>query len=95
MDGIRPLRIDVDERNRLRTLADEAAGHALEHWTPHDLRRSVATGLGHLGTPHAIIDEILDHAGEAKAGIRGTYDRSQRVELCREWLTKWADHLAA
>jgi integrase len=94
-DGIRPIRIDVDQRNLLRKLADDAFGAKLEHWTPHDLRRSTATGLGRLGTPHAVIDEILDHAGEAKAGIRGTYDRSKRVEICREWLTKWAEHLAA
>lgn len=91
--GSRPIKIDDGVRDQLRKLANKAAGKELEHWTLHDLRRSMATGLGHLGTPHAIIDEILDHAGEAKAGIRGTYDRSQRVALCREWLTKWADHL--
>jgi integrase len=94
-DGVRPLRFDDKTRDNLRSFANEAAGEELEHWTPHDLRRSVATGLGHLGTPAAVIDEILDHAGEAKAGIRGTYDRSKRVELCRVWLAKWADHLAA
>lgn len=92
-DGERPLRFDDKTRDNLRRLANVAAGRELEHWTPHDLRRSVATGLGHLGTPAAVIDEILDHAGEAKAGIRGTYDRSKRVELCRTWLTKWANHL--
>lgn len=93
VDGVRPMRFDDKTRDKLRELANKAAGRELEHWTPHDLRRSVATGLGHLGTPAAVIDEILDHAGEAKAGIRGTYDRSKRVELCRVWLNTWADHL--
>lgn len=93
LDGERPMRFDDKTRDKLREKANKAAGRELEHWTPHDLRRSVATGLGHLGTPAAVIDEILDHAGEAKAGIRGTYDRSKRVELCREWLAKWAGHL--
>lgn len=93
LDGERPMRFDDKTRDKLREMANKAAGRELEHWTPHDLRRSVATGLGHLGTPAAVIDEILDHAGEAKAGIRGTYDRSKRVELCREWLAKWAGHL--
>jgi integrase len=94
VDGERPLMMTSKVRAIWQEQANKIAGRELEPWTPHDLRRSVATGLGHLGTPHAVIDEILDHAGEAKRGIRAVYDRSQRVAACREWLRKWAAHLS-
>jgi hypothetical protein len=91
--GSTPLLVDNHLRDRYRELADAAAGRELEHWVVHDIRRSLATGLGFLACPPAIIDEILDHASEAKAGIRGVYDLSARVELRRDWLQRWADHL--
>jgi len=86
LDGKTSLRADYHLRDQLRAMGDKAAGRELAHWVLHDLRRSVATGLGFLGCPPAIIDEILDHAGEAKAGIRGVYDLSARVGLRRQWL---------
>jgi integrase len=95
LDGKTPLKLSSKLRDQYRKLANDAAGKELEHWTPHDLRRSVATGLGRLGAPAQVIDEILDHAGESKKGIRAVYNRSKQPELCREWLQKWADHLEA
>jgi integrase len=69
---------------RSNTMVDLAA------WTPHDLRRSVRTGLARLRCPNAVAEAILGHS---RKGIEGTYDLHQYEEECRHWLQKWADHL--
>ncbi len=33
----------------------------LPHWTAHDFRRAVSTGLGEAGTPPHIVDRVLNH----------------------------------
>lgn len=64
----------------------------LAHWTPHDLRRSCATGLSGLGCSDEIIDAILNHA---KTGIIATYNRNKYKKEKRHWLTIWGEHLQA
>ncbi len=93
LDGRTPIKIDHDQREQWRKLASAAAGRALDHWTPHDLRRSVGTALGHLGCPPPVQDAILDHAGEGKRGVAGIYNRAQLFGPCRQWLTRWAEQL--
>jgi integrase len=95
LDGAKPLKIDDVQRDQLRALANKSAGRELEHFTLHDLRRTVSTGLGHLGCPAPVQDAILDHAGEGKRGVAGIYNRAQLLGPSREWLTRWADHLEA
>jgi integrase len=67
---------------------------ALAHWTPHDIRRSVATGLADLGQPPHIIELILNHAGH-RSGVAGIYNRSQYQREKLAALTLWGDHLLA
>jgi integrase len=62
----------------------------INHWTPHDLRRSVRTGLSRLGCPSKVGEAVLGHS---KKGIEGTYDLHQYESECREWLQVWANHL--
>jgi len=62
----------------------------LKPWTPHDLRRSVRTGLSRLGCPNEVGEAVLGHS---KKGIEGTYDLHQYEAECRKWLQVWADHL--
>lgn len=59
-------------------------------WTPHDLRRTVRTGLSRLRCPTEVAEAILGHA---KKGLIGTYDLHRYIEQSREWLQRWADHL--
>jgi integrase len=95
MDGKTPIKIDHPQRDQMRALANKAAGRELAHFTLHDLRRTVSTGLGHLGCPQPVNDAALDHAGEDKRGVAGIYNRAQLFAPCKDWLTKWADHLGA
>lgn len=62
----------------------------IPRWTPHDLRRTVRTGLSRLQCPTEVAEAILGHT---KKGLVGTYDLHQYTEQSREWLQRWADHL--
>lgn len=62
----------------------------MAHWTPHDLRRTVRTGLSRMGCPNEVAEAILGHS---RMGIEGTYDLYKFEPECREWLQKWADYL--
>lgn len=59
-------------------------------WNPHDLRRTVRTGLSRLGCPAEIAEAVLGHS---KKGIQGTYDLHTYEKECGEWLQKWADNI--
>lgn len=60
--------------------------------SPHDLRRTVRTGLSRLSCPAEIAEAVLGHS---KKGIQGTYNLHAYEKECAEWLQKWADHLDA
>ena len=62
----------------------------IEHWSPHDLRRTVRTGLARLGCPNEVGEAILGHS---KKGIEGTYNLHTYDKECKIWLQKWADYL--
>jgi integrase len=63
----------------------------MEHWTLHDLRRTVRTGLGKLGVDRVIAELLLNHAISDE--LTAIYDRAdywqQRVEAAQ----RWADHI--
>jgi integrase len=90
VDGKLPLPITGVLRDQLRALAQEAHGGSLAPWTPHDLRRSMRTGLAFLGCPGPIAEAILDHA---VGGIEGVYNVAKQIGLQRTWLEKWADRI--
>ena len=63
---------------------------SIPDWSPHDLRRTVRTGLARLGCRNEVGEAILGHT---RRGIEGTYDLHSYERECREWLQRWADHL--
>ena len=62
----------------------------LDRWTPHDLRRTAATGLAALGCTDEIIDAIQNHK---KKGVVATYNRYRYDKEKVEWLSLWSAHL--
>ena len=68
----------------------------LEHWTPHDLRRTVRTGLSKLKDskgnrcPNEVAEAILGHS---RKGIEGVYDLHGYEDDCRHWLKEWGKHV--
>lgn len=69
-----------------------AAGTTLPHWTLHDLRRTMRTGLGRLGIPPHIAELTINHV---KAGIIATYDRYSYQPEVEAALARWAEHVTA
>jgi integrase len=62
-------------------------------WRLHDLRRTMATGLGELGILPHVIEQALNHVSGAKAGVAGVYNRSKLIDAVREGLQRWADYV--
>jgi integrase len=70
----------------------KAAGHQLEPWRLHDLRRSMRTGLGRLGVAPHIAELTINHA---RKGIEATYDKYRYEGEIKTALTLWANHVLA
>jgi integrase len=68
---------------------------ALPHWTPHDIRRSVATHMAELGVHPHIVEAVLNHASGHKGGIAGVYNRATYDKEKREALNLWAEQVTA
>ncbi|MFW2105195.1 tyrosine-type recombinase/integrase [Acinetobacter guillouiae] len=62
----------------------------IDDWSPHDIRRTVRTGLSRLGCPKEVAEAILGHS---KKGIEGVYDLHEYETECAIWLQKWSNHL--
>jgi integrase len=78
--------------NRLREKMPEAT----EHFTLHDIRRSVASGLQRLGVLPVVIEATLGHStgAERGGGIRRIYQRHDYALEKRQALAAWSDHIA-
>jgi integrase len=59
----------------------------------HDLRRTLATGLGDMGVPDEVIERVLNHAPRTVAGRH--YNHSKHFEPMRRALEAWAEHVKA
>jgi hypothetical protein len=70
----------------------EAEGKPLAHWTLHDCRRTVRTGLGRLGVAPHVAELVLNHV---KGGVEAIYDRYRYQREIKQALALWADHLMA
>lgn len=60
------------------------------HWTPHDLRRTVRTGLSRLQCPNEVGEAVLGHT---RGGVEGIYNLYKYDAECRKWLQIWADYM--
>ncbi|OYX64933.1 MAG: integrase [Novosphingobium sp. 32-60-15] len=75
---------------RIRASVDEKLGYETGHFTMHDIRRTVATGLQRLGIPLVVSEAVLNHqSGSAKGGVAGVYHRHQYTNEKREALAIW------
>lgn len=63
------------------------------HWTLHDIRRTVATGLQRLGVRYEVTEAVLNHVSGARGGIAGVYQRHDWKDEKRIALEAWATEL--
>jgi len=82
----------VRKRRKSQLKQAEAKGLnrlGMAKWTPHDLRRTVATMLGEMGYEDQFIDMVQNHAkpGMAKIYVKARY-LNKRKELLEGWEAK-------
>ncbi len=77
-------------RNRRKYTSEQIWLNTIPDWSPHDLRRTVRTGLARLGCPGDVAETVLGHTLD---GLKSTYDHHRYDDECREWLQKWSDHI--
>lgn len=59
-------------------------------WTPHDLRRTAATGMSRIDIEQTAINHVLAH----KLGVlESTYNRNDFLKTRLNALTRWNDHV--
>jgi integrase len=62
-------------------------------WRLHDVRRTVATGLGNIGILPHVVEQILNHQSGSKGGVAGVYNKALYEPEKRIALDRWAAHL--
>jgi integrase len=67
-----------------------ASGDVAEHWSAHDIRRTVKSELSELEVAPWVSERILAHT---RGGIEGVYDWSKLERPMRQALQLWADRL--
>jgi len=102
--GKRPLQVtskikrDLDQRMlwAMRALArhngEDHTQVTLSHWTNHDLRRVVRSGLSALRVGRDVAEAVLAHRPQ---GVIGVYDCHDFLNEKREALQTWANRVAS
>jgi integrase len=85
-------RLDQDIEPIRQKWAAEAgdAPEPMPHWTLHDLRRTVRSGLPALGVSDVVAEAVLAHA---RPGIAGVYDLYGYLPEKRDALERWAERI--
>ena len=65
---------------------------SIPHFTPHDLRRTVASHMASAGVSRLVISKILNHVD---SGVTAVYDRHSYDTDKRKALNSWARQLEA
>ena len=79
----------VDTGAKMRAIC-KAAG--IDNVTPHDLRRTFATGMAYLGVDMPVLKKLLNHTPSASQDITAAvYNRYQYEDEKREALNRWCD----
>jgi integrase len=83
----------VARLHRTRT-GDADLSASIPHWTVHDIRRTVATGMARLGVPPHVADALLNHKGGVVSGVAAVYIRYGYLDERRAALETWDAHVA-
>ena len=65
----------------------------IEPWVVHDLRRTAASTMQHLGVRVEVIERALNHISGSFSGVSGTYQRDPLSDEVRAALARLAEHI--
>lgn len=63
------------------------------HFTPHDLRRTAATGMAEMGIPGDILDRVQNHVTREKQGVGHVYNRYSYDREKQQAMEAWERRL--
>jgi integrase len=78
---------------RAKERVDSVMATGIEHWTWHDIRRSVVTGMNEIGILPHIIEAVVNHISGHKAGIAGVYNHATYEKERVAALQAWGNHI--
>lgn len=79
--------LDIDPRTMAKALRRKQVD-----FTPHDLRRTLATRLSDLGVMPHVIEKMLNHQME---GVMAVYNRAEYLQERKEAWQLWGRHISA
>jgi integrase len=65
------------------------------HWTLHDVRRTVASGMARIGIGLPVVEKVLGHRSGSFRGIVGVYQKHSFADEKRQALEAWGNFVAA
>ena len=78
-------------RNRVLKRMYQFAGRTIEHWTPHDLRRTARSNTKRLKVDFETAEAMLNHS---KQGLERIYDGYDLEDEKRAWFLAWENEIA-
>jgi integrase len=85
-------------KERLDERIAKDLGRPLDHWRPHDLRRTMSTKMNdELDVLPHVVEAVLNHVSSlqsGKQGVGGVYNKALYLRERAVALRRWADHLA-
>ncbi|WP_420598957.1 tyrosine-type recombinase/integrase [Neptuniibacter sp.] len=78
-------------RRRMNAKAKEKNEPIIPDWSPHDLRRTMRTGLTRMGVDSAVAELCLGHS---LGKIFATYDLADTLDKRREAMMLWDKHIS-
>lgn len=79
-------------RDRVKRRMAALAGREIEHFTPHDFRRTSRSNTKRLKVDFETAEAMLNHV---KKGLERTYDTYELEEEKRAWFLLWENEIAA
>jgi integrase len=79
------------ERVLSRAVRQNAKHFNIDHFTPHDLRRTAASFMTKIGIPRLHVEKVLNHS---TGDIAEVYDRHDYLAEKQAALAKWGTHLS-
>jgi integrase len=83
----------INNFSRIKAEIDKIMPPETPPWVVHDLRRTVASGMGGLSVALPVIEKVLNHASGSFRGIVAVYQRHDYANEKRAALARWGDHV--
>jgi integrase len=93
-DGRSHFALTTKAREPVHAAMERALESKIERWTPHDLRRTLSTGLASLGVPNEVIDRVTAHVPQRSNVTAFVYNRHRYDAEAMEAVQRWAAHVA-